>query len=99
MWLPVVGNETPAIPSERDLENEAVKPMKLRGWPTDRKQALVYLARPGASLLEIRCGRDEVSAALAPHYETVVGTEISAVRALRACRGLAHSPPYLPINQ
>jgi 2-polyprenyl-3-methyl-5-hydroxy-6-metoxy-1,4-benzoquinol methylase len=75
-----------------DREDYRVEPTTLRGWPTNRQQALLYLARPGGRLLEVGCGRGEVLAALAPLYEELVGTEISATRAERTRRGLAHLP-------
>jgi 2-polyprenyl-3-methyl-5-hydroxy-6-metoxy-1,4-benzoquinol methylase len=67
-----------------------LKPTEVRGWPTDFRQAVVYLARPGGRLLEIGCGGGEVLAALAPHFDTVVGTELSCVRAERSRRALSH---------
>ena len=45
-------------------------------------------------MLEIGCGRGEVLAALAPHVERVVGTELSQVRAQRVRRDLAHLPNW-----
>ena len=45
---------------------KGVKPSQVEGWPSDRYQALVYLARPGGRLLEIGCGRGKVLLALAP---------------------------------
>jgi SAM-dependent methyltransferase len=48
------------------------------------------MARTGGRLLEIGCGRGQVLASLAPHYDEVVGTELSPVRAERARRELAH---------
>lgn len=81
----------PHDPGE-SCEEVRVEPVKLHGWPTDRRQALVYLARPGGRLLEIGCGQGEVLAALAPHFDEIVGTEISPIRAERARIGLAHVP-------
>lgn len=80
--------------NERVAEDEqiTVQPVTLNGWPADRKQALLHLARPGGRLLEIGCGQGDVLAALAPHYDEVVGTELSAVRAARTQRALAHLP-------
>lgn len=75
-----------------DVEKEAlhVEPVQLQGWPADRKQALVHLAKKGGRLLEIGCGSGEVLAALAPRYDEVVGVELSSVRAARTRLGLAH---------
>ncbi len=78
--------------SQQDTHSGAVETVRIDDWPADRKQALIYLARPGGRLLEIGCGRGEVLAALAPHFEQVVGTELSQVRAQRARRDLTHLP-------
>jgi cyclopropane fatty-acyl-phospholipid synthase-like methyltransferase len=67
-----------------------VKPAQVTGWPTDRYQALVYLARPGGRLLEIGCGRGEVLLALASQFEEVVGTELSSERARHTQQQLGH---------
>ena len=67
-----------------------VNPVQVHGWPTDPRQALVYLARPGGRLLEIGCGRGEVLATLAPHFDEVVGTDLSLVLVEYARHGLAH---------
>ena len=77
---------------------EGVKPSKVEGWPRDRYQALVYLARPGGRLLEIGCGRGEVLLALAPHFDRVVGTELSAIRAERTRQQLSHRPNCRIVN-
>jgi 2-polyprenyl-3-methyl-5-hydroxy-6-metoxy-1,4-benzoquinol methylase len=69
------------------------------GWPADRKQALVYLARQGGRLLEIGCGQGEVLATLAPHYDELVGTELSYVRAKRTGLALAHLSNCHIINE
>ena len=69
-----------------------VRPLHFAGWPTDRNQALIFMARRGGRLLEIGCGQGAVLATLAPDYDAVVGTELSPVRAERARRGLAHIP-------
>ncbi len=75
--------------SEAEKKVLRVEPVRVDGWPADRKQALVYLARPGGRLLEIGCGQGEVLAALAPHFDEVVGTELSSVRAARTRLALA----------
>lgn len=75
---------------QRTQEAVRVAPVRLNGWPADRKQALVYLARPGGRLLEIGCGNGDVMAALAPHFDEVVGIELSSVRATRTRAALAH---------
>ncbi len=87
-----------AIDSSSDNETVTVNPVMLRGWPADRKEALLYLARPGGRLLEIGCGQGDVLAALAPHYQEVVGTELSTVRADRTRRALAHLPNCQILN-
>lgn len=76
-----------------------VEQVPVAGWPADRNQALVYLARPGGRLLEIGCGRGGVLATLAPRFDEVVGTELSAVRAERTRRALAHLPNCTILNQ
>ncbi|HIP72757.1 MAG TPA: class I SAM-dependent methyltransferase, partial [Anaerolineae bacterium] len=76
--------------SEAEKETLHVEPAHVDDWPADRKQALVYLTRPGGRLLEIGCGQGEVLAALAPHFDEVVGTELSSVRAARTRLALAH---------
>ena len=76
-----------------------VEPVQVVGWPADRNQALVYLARPGGRLLEIGCGRGGVLATLAPRFDEVVGSELSAVRAERTRRALAHVPNCTILNQ
>lgn len=82
-----------------DLFSESIEPVKVNGWPKDRYQALVYLARPGSRLLEIGCGRGEVLLTLAPYFDEVVGTELSAVRAERTRRQLAHLPNCRIVNE
>jgi 2-polyprenyl-3-methyl-5-hydroxy-6-metoxy-1,4-benzoquinol methylase len=82
----------------RGSQDYRVEPIKLDGWPTERQQALVYLARPGGRLLEVGCGRGGVLAALAPRFEELVGVELSAIRAERARQGLAHLPHCRVIN-
>ncbi|GIV80633.1 MAG: hypothetical protein KatS3mg050_5027 [Litorilinea sp.] len=65
-------------------------PICVHGYPRDRNQALVYLARPGGRLLEVGCGSGVVLATLAPQYDQVVGTELSSNRAQAARQRLAH---------
>lgn len=67
-----------------------VKLAQVKGWPTDRYQALVYLARPGGRLLEIGCGRGEVLLAPASQFDEVVGTELSSERACHKQQQLDH---------
>lgn len=76
-----------------------VRPVQLRGWPDNRKQAVLHLARPGGRLLEIGCGQGDVLAALAPHYDELVGAELSSVRAARTQRALAHLPNCRIVNE
>ena len=76
--------------SEQTAAEIRVQPLQFAGWPRERKEALVYLARPGGRLLEVGCGRGEVLATLAPHFQEAVGVELSPLRAERARRGLAH---------
>ncbi len=76
--------------SEAEKRELRVEPVRVEGWPADRKQALVYLARPGGRLLEIGCGQGEVLAALAPYFDEAVGVELSSVRAERTRLALAH---------
>lgn len=80
-------------------EKIEVEPVELHGWPNDRKQALLHLARPGGRLLEIGCGQGDVLAALAPHYDELVGLELSSVRAARTKRALAHLPNCRIMNE
>ncbi len=84
--------ERDAIDGLSEEEKNAIKvePIRVDGWPADRKQALVHLARPGGRLLEIGCGSGDVLAALAPRFDEVVGTELSSVRAARTRLALAH---------
>lgn len=81
-----------AVDSSVEEESITVEPVSLSGWPANRKEALLYLARRGGRLLEIGCGQGDVLAALAPHYDELVGTELSSVRAVRTQRALAHLP-------
>jgi 2-polyprenyl-3-methyl-5-hydroxy-6-metoxy-1,4-benzoquinol methylase len=67
-----------------------IEPLKAKGWPTNLREAVVYLARPGGKLLEIGCGAGAVLATLAPYYAEVVGIDISATLADYSRRGLAH---------
>lgn len=98
-------NEQLVAKYDQLYQNEAVddvppvEPVTVSGWPADRKQALVYLARPGGRLLEIGCGRGEVLAALAPHFDEVVGTELSSVRTQRTQQALAHLPNGRILNE
>lgn len=82
-----------------DEETITVKPVTLNGWPADRKQALLYMARPGGRLLEIGCGQGDVLAALAPHYDELVGAELSSVRAARTQRALSHLSNCRIVNE
>ncbi len=75
-----------------DPFRDSVRPTTVDGYPRDRYQALVYLARRGGRLLEIGCGRGEVLLALAPHFEAVVGTELSPERAEYTRRALSALP-------
>lgn len=78
--------------NEQVAADEALPPLpaiRVAGWPEDRRQALVHLARPGGRLLEIGCGVGEVLATLAPNYDAAVGIELSPIRAERARRNLA----------
>jgi 2-polyprenyl-3-methyl-5-hydroxy-6-metoxy-1,4-benzoquinol methylase len=88
-----------AVDSSAGKETVAVQPVTLNGWPADRKQALLYLARPGGRLLEIGCGQGDVLAALAPHYDELVGAELSSVRAARTQQALAHLSNCCIINE
>ena len=76
--------------SEDEKRTLRVEPIRVEGWPADRKQALVYLARPGGRVLEIGCGSGDVLAALAPKFDEVVGIELASVRAERTRLALAH---------
>jgi len=76
-----------------------LKPIVLNGWPRDRYQALVFLARPGGRLLEIGCGRGEVLLTLSPYFDEVVGTELSAVRAERTRQDLGHLSNCQIVNE
>lgn len=91
-------NEALGTGSEEASHNFQVEPVQIEGWPADRWQALVYLARRGGRLLEVGCGRGQVLATLAPHFDEVVGTELSPVRAVWARRGLAHLPHCRILN-
>lgn len=84
--------EREAVDRLNEAEKKAlrVEPIRVAGWPADRKQALVYLARPGGRLLEIGCGQGDVLAALAPRFEEAVGVELSSVRAARTRLALSH---------
>jgi ubiquinone/menaquinone biosynthesis C-methylase UbiE len=63
--------------------------VKISGWPTNRNEALVQLARPGGRLLEIGCGSGIVLATLASQYQELVGIELSSIRAEKAHERLA----------
>lgn len=81
---------------QNDPLRASVRPTAVSDYPRDRYQALVYLARRGGRLLEIGCGRGEVLLALAPHFDAVVGTELSPVRAERT-RAVLSSIPHCEI--
>lgn len=66
-----------------------IQPIRLEGWPVNRNQVLVYLARPGGRFLEIGCGTGSVLATLADQFDELVGIELSTVRADMARQGLA----------
>lgn len=80
-------------------EKIEVEPIVLSGWPDNRKEAMLQLARPGGRLLEIGCGQGDVLAALAPNYDELVGAELSSVRAARTQRALAHLPNCRIVNE
>jgi len=77
---------------QHDVFSQRLEPIKINRWPTDRYEALVYLARHGGRLLEIGCGRGEVLLTLAPYFDEMVGTELSAVRAERTSKQLSSIP-------
>ena len=60
----------------------------MRGWPRNRNEALVFLARPGGRLLEIGCGEGSILSKLAERYDDVLGIELSQVRATRAAEAV-----------
>lgn len=88
-----------AVDDQTAVADIAVQPVVLDGWPDNRKQAMLHLAKPGGRLLEIGCGQGDVLAALAPHYDELVGAELSAVRAARTQRALAHLPNCRIVNE
>jgi 2-polyprenyl-3-methyl-5-hydroxy-6-metoxy-1,4-benzoquinol methylase len=69
------------------------------GWPTDPREAAVYLARPGGRLLEIGCGRGELLATLAPCFGEIVGVELSSRLSEQAQFRLAHIPHCTILNE
>lgn len=81
-----------AVDDQTSAADIAVQPVVLDGWPDNRKQAMLHLAKPGGRLLEIGCGQGNVLAALAPHYDELVGVELSGVRAARTQQALAYLP-------
>ena len=83
-------NEARGEEPERDSPNIRPEIVQVEGWPANRYQALVYLVRPGGRLLEIGCGQGDALATLAPHFDQVVGTELSPIRSKRARQRLAH---------
>lgn len=87
-----------AIDAGESTEAIAVGPIEPTDKPADRKQAMVHLARPGGRLLEIGCGQGDVLATLAHRYDELIGVEISAVRAERTQRALAHLPNCTILN-
>ncbi len=92
----------PEKQGDKDIDsalNVSVKPVRVNSWPTDRHQALVYLARPGGRLLEIGCGQGQVLATLAPHFDEVIGTELSITRAERTRQNLAYLPNCRILNE
>lgn len=69
---------------------DSFKPVVISGWPRDRNQALVFLARRGGGrLLEIGCGNGSTLAALRDSYDELHGMELSDVRAENARRNLS----------
>jgi len=84
---------------EQDPNSLRPELVRVKGWPADRWQALVFLARPGDRLLEIGCGVGHLLATLAPHFDEVIGTELSPIRAERARHALAHLPNCRIFNE
>jgi SAM-dependent methyltransferase len=84
---------------EQDPNSLRPELVRVEGWPTDRWQALMFLARPGGRLLEIGCGVGHLLATLAPQFDEVIGTELSPIRAERARRALAHLPNCRIVNE
>lgn len=62
---------------------EEVQPVKVAGYPCDRHQMAVHLARlhPGERLLEVGAGAGNTLLSLLDCYETIIGVELSAPRA------------------
>ncbi len=84
---------------EQDPNSLRSELVRVEGWPADRWQALMFLTRPGGRLLEIGCGVGHLLATLAPHFDEVIGTELSPIRAERAHRALAHLPNCRIFNE
>jgi SAM-dependent methyltransferase len=84
---------------EQDPNSLHSELVRVEGWPADRWQALMFLTRPGGRLLEIGCGVGHLLATLAPHFDEVIGTELSPIRAERAHRALAHLPNCRIFNE
>lgn len=72
--------------------------VQFKGWPTNLREALIYLARPGGRLLEIGCGPGAVLATLAPHYRELVGVDMSATLVAYARQQLAALPHCTVFN-
>ena len=77
---------------QADQNSPEAKPITLKGWPRNRNEAMVYLARPGGRLLEIGSGTGPVVATLAPQFDFALGTELSAVRTENARTRWQHIP-------
>lgn len=66
-----------------DAGKEDVQPVRIKGYPRDRHQMAVYLARlhPGGGLLEVGAGAGNTLLSLLDCYDEIVGVELSAPRA------------------
>jgi 2-polyprenyl-3-methyl-5-hydroxy-6-metoxy-1,4-benzoquinol methylase len=85
-------------PPAEEVSTIKIEPIQLKGWPANLREALIYLARPGGRLLEIGCGAGAVLATLAPHYDEMVGVELSTTMADFTRQGLSRLPHCTVLN-
>jgi ubiquinone/menaquinone biosynthesis C-methylase UbiE len=66
-----------------EAEREEVRPVKIHGYPRDRHQMAVHLARlhPGGRLLEVGAGSGNTILSLLESFDKIVGMEYSTPRA------------------
>jgi len=80
---------------ETDFLPETIPDIKVRGWPRDRYQAIVFAGGQGQAVLDIGCGNGLLLYQFRDSFKKLVGLEYSSTRLRQAAanlRGLDFRP-------